>query len=403
MQATSPLQEKTKKYLCQTYARYPLEIKSARGCHLYDFNGREYLDLLSGISVCNLGHSHPRLISAITRQIEKLIHVSNLFYQEEQVNLAEKLTLTCSLDKVFFCNSGAEANEGAIKLTRRYMQKIQNQNRFEIITLSGSFHGRTLATLTATGQDKIKEGFDPLPPGFKTIPFNDENALEQAVSHETAAIMVEIIQGEGGIKILSPGFMEKTAQLCRSHDLLLIVDEIQTGMGRTGKFWAHQHYGLNPDIITSAKAMANGLPMGAVMSTERVARAFDPGSHGTTFGGGALTCAACLEVLEVMERENLIEKAGQLGEKALEIFEQVRQNHPEKIREIRGKGLMLGIELDFQGGKIWKALLEQGFILNLTQETVLRLLPPLIISRKHIESFARVLDKLLHDPKLCRE
>ncbi|MFP4128274.1 MAG: aspartate aminotransferase family protein [Desulfonatronovibrio sp.] len=402
MKNNSTLQEKTSKYLCPTYARYPLAVKSARGCHLYDFEGREYLDMLSGISVCNLGHSHPEIVSAIASQAKKLIHVSNLFYQEEQAALAEKLISTCSLDRVFFCNSGAEANEGAIKLTRRYMQKILNQNRFEILTLNGSFHGRTLATLTATGQDKIKQGFDPLPKGFQTVPVNDKDALEQAVTPDTAAIMVEIIQGEGGIRLLSPGFLKKIVQIREKHDLLLIIDEIQTGMGRTGRFWAHQHYGLEPDIITSAKALANGLPMGAVLCTEKISSAFDPGSHGTTFGGNPLACAAALKVLEIMEQENLVKKADQLGRKALGIFERIRQDHPQKIMEIRGKGLMLGIELTFPGNRLWKALLEQGFVLNLTQDTVLRLLPPLVISGKHIESFAMTLDKLLQNPQLCQ-
>ncbi|MFO7727861.1 MAG: aspartate aminotransferase family protein [Desulfonatronovibrio sp.] len=396
------LQDKTNKYLCPTYTRYPLAVESARGCHLYDFEGREYLDLLSGISVCNLGHGHPEVVSAITSQAKKLIHVSNLFYQEEQVDLAERLTSTCSLDKVFFCNSGAEANEGAIKLTRRYMHEILNQNRFEIITLKGSFHGRTLATLAATGQDKIKQGFDPLPSGFRTIPVGDKDAVDQAINPHTAAIMVEIIQGEGGVRLLSPGFLEKIVQTCQKHNLLFIVDEIQTGMGRTGRFWAHQHYGLKPDIITSAKALANGLPMGAVLCTEKISAAFAPGSHGTTFGGNPLACAAALKVLEIMERENLVKQSDRLGREALEIFERIRQNHLQKIREIRGKGLMLGIELTFHGNRLWRALLEQGFVLNLTQDTVLRLLPPLVISRKHIESFAMTLDKLLQDPRLCQ-
>lgn len=402
MQNQNQLQDRTDKYLCSTYARYPLAVKSARGCSLYDFADREYLDLLSGISVCNLGHSHPEVVSAITRQAQKLIHVSNLFYQEEQVALAEKLISTCSLDKVFFCNSGAEANEGAIKLTRRYMHRIKKQNRFEIITLTGSFHGRTLATLAATGQDKIKQGFEPLPQGFMTIPFNDEQALERAISPYTAAIMIEIIQGEGGIKILNPGFMKKIVQICKGRDLLLIVDEIQTGMGRTGKFWAHQHQSLEPDIITSAKALANGLPMGAVIASEEVAQAFDPGSHGTTFGGSPMACAAALKVLEIMEQEDLVTKAGQLGRESLNIFELIRQKHPEKILEVRGMGLMLGIELKFPGKKIWKALLEKGFVLNLTQENVLRLLPPLVISLADIESFAQALDQLLQDSDLCR-
>jgi acetylornithine/N-succinyldiaminopimelate aminotransferase len=396
------VQEKTDRYLCHTYARYPLSVKSAKGCFLYDFNGREYLDLLSGIAVCGLGHSHPEIISAIKEQADKLIHVSNLFYQEEQALFAEKLISTCSLDRVFLCNSGAEANEGAIKLARRYMQKVLKQDRFEIITLSGSFHGRTLATLTATGQDKIKDGFDPLPPGFKIVPFNDETALEQAVNNHTAAIMVEIIQGEGGVRPLSRGFMDRMVQLCKKHGLLMILDEIQTGMGRTGRFWAHQHHGLSPDIVTSAKSLAGGLPMGAVLCTEKVSAAFDAGSHGTTFGGNPLACAAALKVLEVLERDDLIRKAERLGLEATQAFEELKKKHPEKIREIRGMGLMLGIELFFPGNKLWKALLQKGYVLNLTQETVLRLLPPLVISMDHIRDFARTLDELLLDQGLWK-
>ncbi len=397
------LAENTRRHICSTYARYPLAVKSAKGCSLYDFEGNEYLDLLSGISVCNLGHSHPEIISAITRQAGKLIHVSNLFFQEEQVALAEQLTATCHLDRVFFCNSGAEANEGAIKLTRRFMQKFQKRNRFEIITLSGSFHGRTLATLTATGQDKIKDGFGPLPPGFRTIEFDDEHALDKAVTKNTAAIMVEIIQGEGGVKALSPVFIDRIVQACSQHDLLFIVDEVQTGMGRTGKFWAHQHYDLKPDIITSAKALGGGLPMGAVLCTEKVSQAFDPGSHGTTFGGSPLACAAALKTLEIMKRDNIISRADMLGRKSLALFEEIRKKHPARIREVRGKGLMLGIELTFPGKKIWQALLEKNFVLNLTQDTVLRLLPPLVIAWDQIESFAHALDKLLQDSRLCQQ
>lgn len=400
---TFDLKEKTQKYLCHTYARYPLEIKAARGCHLYDFQDKKYIDLLSGISVCNLGHSNPEIIQALKDQAEKLIHISNLFYQEEQVLLAEKLSLTCNLDNTFFCNSGAEANEGAIKLARRYMRKVRKNNKFEVITLSGSFHGRTLATLTATGQDKIKDGFDPLPVGFKTTSFNDPHALERAVTPETAAIMVEIIQGEGGIKILSPEFMEKIKQICHEHEILLIVDEIQTGLGRTGRFWAHQHFNLDPDIITSAKALANGLPIGAVLAKEHVAKAFDAGSHGTTFGGNPLCCAAALKALEIIERDKITERADQLGKEALGMFEKIKDNHPEKIREIRGKGLMLAIDLSFSGNKIWNALLEKNFVLNLTQDTVLRLLPPLIISRDDLQRFAQTLDQLLMIPELCGE
>ncbi|WP_045216634.1 aspartate aminotransferase family protein [Desulfonatronovibrio magnus] len=394
-------QKNTSDYICPTYARYPLAVKKAKGCKLYDFEDREYLDLLAGISVCNLGHSHPEIVESIKQQAEKLIHVSNLFYQEEQIQLARKLTATFPDSKAFFCNSGAEANEGAIKLTRRYMQKIKNQTRFEIITLTGSFHGRTMATLTATGQDKIKDGFAPLLPGFKIIRFNDEQHLEQSITKDTAAIMIEVIQGEGGVKPVTKSFVAKISELCQKHDLLLIVDEIQTGIARTGRFWAHEHYQLKPDIITTAKALAGGLPMGAVLARNNVASAFGPGTHGTTFGGSPISCMAALKTLEIIERDNIISMAAQKGLMLQAELENVKKRHPEKIREIRGQGLMVGIELTFPGNKIWLALLEKGFVLNLTQDTVLRLLPPLIIEEDHLKSFAVALDQLLGSKELC--
>ena len=389
------LEQKTQKYLCPTYARYPLAVKSASGCRLYDFQGREYVDLLAGISVCNLGHSHPEIVQAICSQAEKLIHTSNLFYQEEQVLLAEKLVETCNLDRVFFCNSGAEANEAAIKLMRRYMSSVLGENRYELITFSGSFHGRTLATLSATGQDKIKEGFDPLPEGFRHVPLNDVQALEDAVNKNTAAIMAECIQGEGGIKLMSPAFKAKINELQNSRDLLLIVDEIQTGLGRTGSLWAFEQEGLEPDMFTTSKALAAGLPMGALVARDELARAFGPGSHGTTFGGGPLASVAALKSLEIIQRDGLAEYCREAGDWAAKRFLEVSRKCPGTIREVRGRGLMLGIELEFPGKDIWNALLDKGFVLNLTQESVLRLLPPLTIPRQDLENFAQALEQVL--------
>ena len=389
------LEQKTKKYLCPTYARYPLAVKSASGCRLYDFQGREYVDLLAGISVCNLGHSHPEIVQAICSQAGKLIHTSNLFYQEEQVLLAEKLVETCHLDKVFFCNSGAEANEAAIKLMRRYMSQVRGENRHELITFSGSFHGRTLATMTATGQDKIKEGFAPLPEGFRHVPLNDVQALENAVNENTAAIMAECIQGEGGIKLMSPEFKEKIKELQRSRDVLLIVDEIQTGMGRTGSLWSFELEGLKPDMFTSSKALAAGLPMGALLAREEVAAAFGPGSHGTTFGGGPLPSVAALKSLEIIQRDGLLDYCRDLGQWAVNRFLEAGRKCPGTIKEVRGKGLMLGIELEFPGKDVWQALLDRGFVLNLTQDSVLRLLPPLILPRQDLEEFAQALEQVL--------
>ena len=389
------LKKREAQVMCQTYGRYPLAISTAKGTTLVDYEGKTYLDLLAGISVCNLGHSHPEIVEVMRRQAEKLVHVSNLFYQEEQVVLAEKLLPLTGLDRVFFCNSGAEANEGAIKLARRYMQEVQGRDAYEIITLEKSFHGRTLATLTATGQEKIKRGFGPFPAGFTTVPFEDITALGQAITSKTAAVMVEVIQGEGGIRPLSDAYLQQVAALCKERDILFIVDEIQTGMGRTGDFWAHQRSGIKPDIFTAAKALANGLPMGAVFCTKSVAEAFGPGSHGTTFGGGAFVAAIATKVLEIMERDDIVAKCRDLGTWFMQECAILQKEFPEKITELRGRGLMLGIELAFPGHDVWKALLDMGFVLNLTQERVLRLLPPLVITREELAEFVRALRKVL--------
>ncbi|MBT8763424.1 aspartate aminotransferase family protein [Desulfohalobiaceae bacterium Ax17] len=389
------IKTKEKKLHCPTYGRYPLAVKKAKGYKLYDFDGQEYIDLLAGISVCNLGHSHPEIVQVIKEQAEKLIHVSNLFYQEEQLGLAERLLGTTHLNRAFFCNSGAEANEGAIKLARRYMQKIKNKDKFEIITLAGSFHGRTLATLTATGQDKLKEGFSPYPTGFKIVPFNDITALKNGISEHTAAIMLEVIQGEGGVRPLHSEYLVQVQNICRENDLLFIIDEVQTGLARTGKFWAHQHYNLKPDIVTSAKALGNGLPIGALLTTQEISEAFGPGSHGTTFGGNALICKVAEKVVEIILRDNLAEQTKDKGQFCLNIFSEIKDEFPDLIAEVRGAGLMLGIELTIPGHEIWNKLLKKGFVLNLTQEKVLRLLPPLIIPEEELVGFAQALKGIL--------
>jgi acetylornithine aminotransferase len=381
--------------LCRTYARYPLAVSRAQGTKLITPEGRVYTDLLAGIAVCNLGHSHPELVELICAQAAKLIHVSNLFYQEEQVTLAQRLLGTSHLERVFFCNSGAEANEGAIKLARRYMREGRGEERFEIITLSGSFHGRTLATLTATGQDKIKTGFGPLPEGFITVPFGDLAAMEAAMTERTAAVLIEMIQGEGGVKHLPEEYVRGLVALCAKKGVLLMVDEIQTGMGRTGKFWAHQHLGLTPDIVTVAKGLAGGLPMGAVMSTEEVSKGFPPGSHGTTFGGNALISAVATKVIEIIERDDLCGQAARMGDWLRDRLNGLKAKFPTQILDVRVHGLMVGIELAHPGAEVWKALLERGFVLNLTQDTVLRLLPPLVITQEELEAFVVALESVL--------
>ncbi len=388
-------QKRAHSLLMDTYGRYPVAIQSGHGSTLTDFEGRTYCDLLSGIAVCALGHCHPELTACMREQAGKLVHVSNLFFQREQLDLAELLLATCELERVFFCNSGAEANEGAIKLARRYMRRVRQEDRHEIITLEGSFHGRTLATLTATGQDKVKDGFAPLPVGFRTVPFADFDALAAAVNEKTAAILLEVVQGEGGIRILPEQYAQKVQALCQEKGILLIIDEVQTGMGRTGQYWAHQHFGLTPDIMTSAKALAGGLPMGAVLATREVARGFVPGSHATTFGGSPFVSAAAIKVLQIMRRDGLVERAKELGEQLRARLARTQNRFPDKIAQVRILGLMIGIELAFDGQEVWKRLLEKGFIVNLTQGHVLRLLPALTISLEQLDLFCAALEESL--------
>ncbi len=389
------LRNDEEQFLCKTYGRYPVAVKHGKGSRLWDFEGREYIDLLAGIAVTNLGHCHEEIAQTIAAQAQKLVHVSNLFYQEEQIALAKKLLATAHFGKAFFCNSGAEANEGAIKLARRYHQRVKNTNAFEIITFTGCFHGRTLATVAATGQAKFQDGFAPMPQGFIQVPWGDMAALEKAVSPNTAAIMMEMVQGEGGIRPMTQDYADKLAAFCKAKGLLFIVDEVQAGLARTGKWWAFQHFGLQPDILTTAKGLANGLPMGAMMATNEVAQAFVAGSHATTFGGGALLSAVALKVLEIVERDNLAARAEELGAWAMNRFREVGKKCPGTIKEVRGMGLMIGIELTFPGKAVWEALIQRRFILNLTQDTILRLLPALTIEKADIETFAVALEEVL--------
>jgi len=396
------LKERTSASIMNTYGRYPLALAKGQGCALFDLDGREYLDLLAGIAVAGLGHCHPEITRAISDQAATLVHVSNLFFTKPQVDLAEALLATWPEGKdgkVFFCNSGAEANEGAIKLARRYMRKVKKEDRYEIITLTNSFHGRTLATLTATGQDKVKDGFAPLPEGFITVEAASLPALRHAVTPHTAAVLLEVIQGEGGVKPFTSEYLQSVQALCREKGVLFLVDEIQTGLCRTGKWWAHQHFGLTPDIVTVAKSLANGLPMGAVMATGAVACGFEPGSHATTFGGTPLAAAAAAKTLEIMKRDELDQRAARLGAFALSLFRDTAAAHPGTIKEARGLGLMIGIELApaVDGQKVWEKLLSRGFIVNLTQGAVLRLLPPLIIKEDELTRFARAFGDVLKE------
>jgi acetylornithine aminotransferase len=353
------------------------------------------VDLLAGIAVCSLGHSHPEVTRTVCDQAAQLVHASNLFYQTPQLDLAQKLVDSCSLDRVFFCNSGAEANEAAIKLVRRYAQEVQGSQAYEIITAQGSFHGRTLATLTATGQEKIKKGFDPLPAGFVNVPFADITALQEAIGPKTAGVMLEVIQGEGGVRPVPSEYLHQVRQLCTDKGIVLVLDEVQTGMGRTGRMWAHQTIDVHPDVMTVAKGLANGLPIGAMLCSEELSKGFAPGSHATTFGGGPLVTAAGATVMDIINRDGLCPRAEALGQEFKELLQEVAAAHPELVRDVRGKGLMMGVEVAHSGVTIWNALLERGFICNLTQESILRLLPPLIVEERDLRDFAAILDQIL--------
>ncbi|MDL2316223.1 aspartate aminotransferase family protein [Desulfovibrio sp. OttesenSCG-928-A18] len=395
MSTVDNFKERTESLLFSTYGRYPIAVKQGLGSRIHDYDGKEYIDLLAGIAVTGIGHCHPEITETLTAQAGKLVHVSNLFYQQEQLELAQSLLGTAHFGKAFFCNSGAEANEAAFKLARRYQQRVQNRDAYEIISFEGCFHGRTLATVAATGQERFQDGFAPMPEGFKQIAWGDAALLEASISPRTAAVILEMVQGEGGIRAVSKEFAQSVARICKDRGVLFIADEVQAGMGRTGAWWAFQHFGIEPDIMTTAKALANGLPMGAMLGTNEVARGFVTGSHATTFGAGALVSAAARKVLEIITRDKLVERAGSLGAWAMDRFRQVAQKLPHSIREVRGMGLMIGIELTFPGKKVWERLIERGFILNLTQERVLRLLPALNIPREDLELFAQALEQVL--------
>ncbi len=402
MSNTSPSLQKFKEeeqhLLFNTYGRYPLSCVKGQGNILWDADGKEYIDLLSGIAVTSLGHCHPEIAQTISEQAQKLIHVSNLFYQEEQLRLAKRLLDTSHAEKAFFCNSGAEANEALIKLARRYMQKVKNRAQcYEIITLEGAFHGRTLATIAATGQERLQDGFAPMPEGFISAPFGDLKALEERISSKTAAILVEVVQGEKGVRPMTEDYAKGIEALCKKHDILFLIDEVQTGLYRTGKAWGFQNFSVQPDAFSCAKALANGLPMGAMMATNEVAKGFAPGSHATTFGGSSLLSAVADKTVEIMQRDGLGERAARLGKDFKQKIEGIAKKYPQYIKEVRGLGLMIGIELlcpPEKAKEVWTKLLEAGFILNLAHETTLRLLPALIIEEAQLEAFANELEKI---------
>lgn len=370
--------------LFPNYTKFPITLVKGEGSRLWDDQGKSYIDLMCGVAVTNLGHVNPKVTAKLHEQLDQLWHVSNLFHIPNQYRLAELLTGNSFADHVFFCNSGAEANEGAIKLARRYYQKVLGvKGKHEIITFQQSFHGRTLATLTATGQDKVKEGFHPLPEGFTILPYNDVEALKAAVTDGTAAIFLEIVQGEGGIHSVDPAFMQAIAELCKQHDVLLILDEIQTGMGRTGKLFAYEHYGIEPDIMTLAKGLGSGFPIGAVLGKAKLKDAFAAGSHGSTFGGNLLATAAGIATVETMLEEQAPQKAAELGEKALAYLHKELEGNPV-VTGIRGKGLLIGVECDRTVGDIVSDIHQHGALVITAGTNVLRIVPSLLISEAEL-------------------
>ena len=382
------------KYVIANYKRLKRVIVKGEGCYIWDADGNKILDMFPGWAVSGIGHCHPKVVEALRRQAGELLHIDNTFYSEPQGKLAQLISRSGFGGKCFFANSGAEANEGALKLARLHT----SAEKYKFITTEGSFHGRTFATLTATAQPKHHEGLLPLLPGFSYIPFNDVDALEAAFSDEVAAVMVEPIQGEGGINIATAEFMAAIRRLCDENGAVMILDEVTTGVGRTGKWFAYQHFEVEPDIITMAKALGGGTAIGAIMATEEVAASLTLGKHATTFGGNCLACAAGVAVLEVIEQDNLLENAVEMGRYTREKLEQLKEEHPV-IDHVRGVGLMIGVQLTVAGERIVDGCLEKGLRINCTQGNVLRFMPAMIVTAEQIDMAVDILDGVLRE---CR-
>lgn len=391
---TKELIKNEKKYLMQTYSRPDMILDKGEGMKVWDLEGKQYYDFIGGIAVNALGYSHPKLVQAMKNQAEKLIHCSNLYYSEPQIILAQMLIeLSCG-DKVFFANSGAEVNEGAIKLAVKYF-KTQNKDKHKIIYMKNSFHGRTIATLAATGQHKYQKDYLPLLPKFKEAIFNDLESVKAAVDKEIAAVLVEPIQGEGGVKIATQEFIKGLRELCNKEGILLIFDEIQCGLGRTGKMFTYEYYSVEPDILTIAKSLGGGIPIGAFIAKDKIASSFKPGDHGTTFGGNPVACAMAIAFIKVLEEKDLIGKCQKKGEYFKDKLKGLKEKYPEKIEEVRGLGLMVGMELKEEGQEIVKKCAEEGVLINCAAKKVLRFLPPLIVEEKEIDYLIEILDKVL--------
>ncbi len=387
------LMKKAAQYIANTYTRFPMAITRGEGCWLWDINGRRYLDFLAGIAVCNLGHAHEKVVEGLTAQAKKLFHVSNLFYMEPQVKAAQLLVENSFGDKVFFCNSGAEANEAAIKLARRYSWSKYGEGRHEIITMENSFHGRTVNTLAATGQKKFGVGFEPLTQGFVHVPFNDIEAVRNAATDKTCAVMLELIQAEGGVHVADKDYIRQLREFTKEKDIVLILDEVQTGIGRTGTFFAYEQFGIEPDIMSLAKALGNGFPVGAIVATDEIMSAFVPGTHASTFGGNPLASAAVLATLNTIIDDKILKNAVESGEYLYRGLLAIQKKFPFVV-EVRGMGLILGIEISLDGDAVAREFIAEGIILNCTKGTTLRLVPPLIVKKEEIDIFLEIADRI---------
>lgn len=394
MSKTQEWIDKAEHVVMKTYGRYPIVAERGEGCRLWDVDGGFYLDFLAGVAVNNLGHCHPKVVNALQEQAGQLLHCSNFYHIPQQIELAEWLCAHSFADRVFFCNSGAEANEAAMKLARKYSRETYGEDRFEIISALDSFHGRTIGAISATGQDKVRVGFDPVVPGFRHVPFGNIDALLKGISPQTCAIMLEPVQGEGGVNIPPPGYLKAVRELCNKHDLLLVLDEVQVGCGRTGSLWAYEQEEIKPDIMTLAKALAGGAPIGALLTTAPLAERLGPGSHGSTFGGNPLVCAAALAAMRAITEDGILENCLAMGLYLHKKLAQLKDRY-DFILNVRGRGLIIGMELAIEGGDLVKAAMERGLLINCTLGNVLRFVPPLIVTEEEVDEAVAILNDVL--------
>ena len=385
--------DQTEKYYLPVFGRYQLALTHGKGCKLYDADGNEYLDFLAGIAVNSLGHAHPALVKAISEQAAKLMHCSNIYYTDIQAKAVKEIIETTGFDRVFLANSGAEANEGAIKLARKYGHQ-KNEGKYRIITAVHSFHGRTMMTVTATGQPKYQQGYEPLPAGFDYVPYGDLEALREAMDEDVCCVLLEPIQGEGGVHVPSDTYLREARLLCDKYDALLVFDEIQTGVARTGKWFAYMHSGVKPDIMTSAKALGCGVPVGAFAATKEVADAMCPGDHGTTYGGNPLATAAVCKVFEIFEKDGILNHVNEIAPYLKDKLNVLKDKFPDKIKDVRGKGLMMGMELYGPAGDVVSKLLKKGVILISAGTNIIRFVPPLVVEKEHIDVMCEKLEEV---------